>query len=53
MTPDFANLFIEIGDYYNAIASCTHHIRTRSNSKLLSECRELIHKVQMILKIYI
>jgi len=52
MTPDFADLFIEIGDYYDEIASCNHHIRTRSNSKLLSECRQLIYKVQMILKRY-
>jgi hypothetical protein len=52
MTPDFADLFIEIGDYYDEIASCNHHIRTRSNSKLFSECRQLIYKVQMILKRY-
>jgi hypothetical protein len=52
MTPDFADLFIEIGDYYDEIASCNHHVRTRSNSKLLSECRQLIYKVQMILKRY-
>jgi hypothetical protein len=49
----FADLFIELGDYYDKIASCNHHIRTRSNSKLLSECRQAIYKVQMILKIYI
>lgn len=52
MTLDFADLFIEIGYYYDEIASCNHHIRTRSNSKLLSECRQAIYKVQMILKRY-
>lgn len=52
MTPYFADLFIEIGDYYDEIASCNHHIRTRSNSKLFSECRQLIYTVQMILKRY-